>query len=379
MIQHASRHHRRRHAPGCRRHRTVALVILAAAAALLAAGARRAAAQAARSGTISGVVLLARNGHPIRFSLVTLSGPPGSGATLTDRRGVFAFREVPPGDYRLRLERIGFRRDSGVAVKVVSGARVTVTVRATPEPLSIPVSPEPSPVCYPGSLLQRDPTLAALWGEASKAARIRHLLDLAYRYRVDVQESLVTYRLNVRWGYTGRRDATHRLESTPRLAAELAAGGSFAGYGVGMDSTRLVSVSGMLEVLDGAFLRDHCLRELRDRSGERRLRFEPLNPDSSRTQLIGNILLNKHYVLQRIEFEYQRGGRAFARGRVNYGSGGLPDGQLRFASWIRVEIFDAPPTKGDRFRFSPKSGFAERATATVSYSHFVHDTTGVWW
>ncbi len=354
--------------------RRTALLALALVFGALAP-APRLTAQDAGSGAVRGQALgVDPKSKPIPFTLLVLDNAALSGVALTDSAGSFDFRIVPPGDYRLRLERAGFERDTGVAVHVAAGATVQVTVRDRLRPLVIPLADTASRVCYPASLLGRAPVLNALWAEAGKAFRARRALDLSYGYKVKVTEHIARYS-NYSLGYGRRHDVT--LLSTPDSARALAARGSFAGYNLGMDRTRLVAVSEMLEVLGDDFLRTNCLRALPERYGERRLRFEPLNPDRAQTQLIGNIVLDGKLALKRIEFEYRRGGLAHARGYVEYGDGGLPGGQLRFLHYLRVEMLSAPETTGEIIELSPGEDRDQRAWVSVGYRDFVQDTTAV--
>ncbi len=332
-------------------------------------------AQAAGSGAVRGQALGPEpKPKPIPFTLLVLDNEALSGVALTDRDGRFDFRIVPPGDYRLRLERAGFERDTGVAVHVTAGESVQVTIRDLLRPLVIPPADTATRVCYPGSLLGRAPVLNALWGEAAKAFRARRALDLSYSYKVKLTEHVARY-LNYGLGYARRNDVT--LLSTPDSARILAARGSFAGYNLDLGRTRLVAVSEMLEVLGDDYLRTNCLRALPERYGDRRVRFEPLNPDRRQTQLIGNIVLDRKLTLRRIEFEYRRGGMAHARGYVEYGDGGLPGGQLRFIHYLRVEMLTAPETTGEVIELSPGEDRDQRAWVDAGYRDFVRDTTMV--
>ncbi len=315
---------------------------------------------------VTGAALAVKDGKPIPFTLVTLGNASASGVALTGADGHFRFGVVPPGDYRLRLERPGFRTDSGVPVHVAAGDSLGFTLHDTQEPLVVPRSDTAGGVCYPGSMLERKPALAALWGEALKPARARRALDLSYSYRVNVTERIVRYYI---------RRVSHRLQSTPALARALAeGGGGYAGYGVGMDSTRLVAVSEMLEVLSDDFLRTNCLKALPDRGGERRLRFQPMVSDPARTELIGNVVLDQRLVLKRIEFEYRKGGNATARGVVKYGDGGLSGGEPRFVSFLDVvTLDDEPQTEGEVIDVDTR--WRQRSSVWVSYGKFLPDST----
>jgi hypothetical protein len=62
------------------------------------------------SGRISGRVLAADNGRPVKRARASVSGPelPEGRATLTDDNGVFALDDLPPGRYTLTVTKTGF-------------------------------------------------------------------------------------------------------------------------------------------------------------------------------------------------------------------------------------------------------------------------------
>jgi len=345
-----------------------------AGALLLALGATAPlAAQTPATGSVAGRMVNGK-ARPIRYAVVTLTRPYSRAATLTDDSGAFRFRDVDAGEYRLRLQLVGFEPDTGAVVRVEPGGRVNLDFMAAPRPLRIAADATPSPVCYPGTMLERNPTLAALWGEARKAGQARRLFDLSHRYTVLLNEELATFR-RVPDNIVADSEKTHALDSTPAKARILAGQGSYAGYGVDMDSTRLIAIPEMLEVVDEGFLRQNCIRELRRQGEERRVRFRPLNPDPAGTDLIGNVVLDAHYALRRIEFEYQRSGYAIARGWAEFGDGGLPGGQVPFARRIRVEMLTVARTEGDWIELDPiEMRMGERALAEMKYTDFARDT-----
>lgn len=96
---------------------------------------------APRPGAISGIVVNAATGQPVPGAGVTIRGLTGpesvSGATfprmITDRQGRFAFPEVPPGDYFLDANRLGYAHTRygwaapGGSLALRDIARLTVT------------------------------------------------------------------------------------------------------------------------------------------------------------------------------------------------------------------------------------------------------------
>jgi Carboxypeptidase regulatory-like domain len=104
---------------------------------------------AGRTLAISGTIIDAEDGAPLAFAAVTLEpGPsgafPGGAAaalrqtrvTLTDSVGGYRFASVVEGEYRLHVQRTGYRsRSVDVRVRPESDARVSVALEIDPVPL----------------------------------------------------------------------------------------------------------------------------------------------------------------------------------------------------------------------------------------------------
>ncbi len=332
-------------------------------------------AQVAASAAISGHLVEAA-GKPLPFTTIWLVPRDTllrSRGTLTDTAGAFAFERLPPGGYYLRVDRVGFQSEWSDPKPLAAGQHMALAVTSAPAPIALGRI-RTSGACRPGADMAADTPLATLWGEARKAAAARRLFDLSYRYGVEVKESLLAPREGYGSAWRGLR---RKLVSTPAVARTLAQQGSYAGYGVGMDSTRLVAVREMLDVLTEPFALSHRLCVLSDSHGHRRVRFEPVALDSLRLDVGGNIELNADYSLRRIVFEYRQGPIAFSRGYVEFGDGGLKRAPVRFLSYLLVWVYDAPASRNGKIHMVPgpsRTG-RELARAWARYGPFQRDTT----
>src|SRR5271166_4204133 len=68
-------------------------------------------AQTQKGGTISGIVTNRMSGEPVRKAVVTvLDKDDAFGTAITESNGRFLFSDLPPGDYRVRVNRDGFEQ-----------------------------------------------------------------------------------------------------------------------------------------------------------------------------------------------------------------------------------------------------------------------------
>lgn len=106
--------------------------------------------------TVRGVVLDNSTSGTVEQAVVKLMGPDGSAvfAEVTTSRGTFVLRTVEPGNYRLRVELLGYATTTTELFELVAGEERHVTVRlgheAIPlEPLTVHVSSTPEPSFLP--------------------------------------------------------------------------------------------------------------------------------------------------------------------------------------------------------------------------------------
>lgn len=102
------------------------LMVCAVAAPVLAQTGRQqpvTALAAATSGELHGVIS-DEQGRPVGGAVVSALGPKAAFA-VSDERGRFAFRHLPPGPYLVRAHRQGYAPARGLILQIAPGARVT--------------------------------------------------------------------------------------------------------------------------------------------------------------------------------------------------------------------------------------------------------------
>ena len=130
------------HAPGT--------VVLVAALLILGTGASTSLAQvpdaaATRAAGISGIVMDAASRDPVPGVSVTLEGRAGSAfaratgflgstlSTITDNAGEYRFPDIPAGDYRLHVQRVGYESATAdVTFRSAANTRVSFGLRVAP-------------------------------------------------------------------------------------------------------------------------------------------------------------------------------------------------------------------------------------------------------
>ena len=120
-------------ASGIRQRSVVSILALCAIAFAAPPGA------AAQTGSISGKVTDASGGAPLEAARVLLTGT--NRIETSGREGQYAFRNVAPGTYQLRVLRVGYRPDTGtVAVADGEAATLDFAMEAAPVQLDELVS-----------------------------------------------------------------------------------------------------------------------------------------------------------------------------------------------------------------------------------------------
>jgi hypothetical protein len=304
----------------------------AAAALLLALCAAMPAAGQQGQGTAEGVARAAADGAPLTLLLVRLlpAGAPGAAPrdVVTDEEGRFRFEGVPAGEYRLQVEQIGYERTQSPVLRVRAGETVFHEIRSTARPVQLEAITVLGGRCLTADQLADDPDLAALWNEAKKGVQTRRAFDLQYRYtRITRQDVQTRWRIRgtVRRllidTVVGEPDSVHVRER--RRQAQFRE----SGY---MVDDRL-QVPRESDLLDDAFLRDHCLEpSYEEAKGAYVLRFRPVRPRPEGVGIRGAITVDADgYGIRRLEFEYLRGDRAFATSHVAYEDRAVAGSTLR--------------------------------------------------
>ncbi len=122
-----------------------------AAGFLILAGLALQAGPGSAPGTVMGVVRDATDGTPLPNALVTLIRDDRS--TITNRDGVYLFRDVAPGERRVRATRIDFH-PLEVSVDLPDGSTLEVDFLLTLRPVEMPaVEARASPLFHPDTLV----------------------------------------------------------------------------------------------------------------------------------------------------------------------------------------------------------------------------------
>jgi YD repeat-containing protein len=287
-------------------------------------------------GAIHGKALSAEHGGPVPYALVVLlPDEPGTAArsVLTDDDGRYRFERLPPGGYRVRLDRIGFQSELSPVLHLRVAEEIQYLFRTSPRPVELP-GITVRLACYTADRLWQDSSLAALWREAEKALATRQAFERQYRYTYDLRQELTA---QVRSGgrLVERKDTqvitlvnqplTARSDSDRRQARQR------SGFGRQTRGTLALVIPDGSELLAPEFLRDHCLegRETTEQ-GVHALRFRPLRPERSRINIRGAVRIDAQtYQIRSVAVEYMRGHAPFMEGRIEYADVGVPNGVLR--------------------------------------------------
>jgi hypothetical protein len=331
---------------------------------LVATSARPAAAQ---GGTVEGVALRAEDGTPIPFALVRLvRGEPGTAASapvaqqaITNANGRFHLADVPPGEYRLQLARIGFRPILSPPLRVEAGRTLQHELRGATQVLQLAaVTVRPELTCLTIDQLPGDARLASLWSEAQKGMEVRRAFELQYRFaRVLRQDIETQWRL---------RRNSHRVEidtivSEPDsvLARDRRQRDSLQARGYA-NGNRIV-LPDEKYLLDASFLRDHCLEtRAEEADGAVALRFRPTGRRRQGVDIRGVIWISADtYQMRRVEFEYLDGTTAYARSWLDYRDVSIGGSPIR----LRAEGGGSVEARG------PLNAIVKGATAKLTISH----------
>ncbi len=337
-------------------------LLLVAPACLLAAAALPAQSPQATS-ALAGRAVTAATGEPVPFTVLTLL-PVGGGAertALTGADGSFRFDTIAAGEYRLRLDRVGFASELQPPVHVGGARAEPLVVRSAPRPAPIPTAARTDTVCREAAQMPGVPGLALLWRDAATAAEARRLFDRSYSF------TLVRRELN--WVAAGtdrvrasvaEEPVTHTPEDA--FVEELRASAPESVWGSMTGGLKLL-VPDLPQLFGRGFLATHCLVATTGQPGEHRLSFVVRGPAAApgAVRVAAVLVLDSSDAVTRAELEYTVAGRLVARGVYQYTDGGFPGGQLRFPS--RLDLEEVPQLAGqnhwvgrhryDNYRIAP--------------------------
>lgn len=288
------------------------------------------------AGVIHGQALNAEEGVPIPYALVILL-PDGlstaARSVLTDRDGRYRFEQLPPGGYRVRLDRIGFGSDLSPVFHVRAAEEVLYVFQTSPRPVELPEITVQL-ACYTADRLWQDSSLAALWQEAEKALATRRAFDRQYRYTYDIRQE-VTAHVRSKGRLVERKDsqtiAFVNHAQTAEDDRERRRARRQTGFGRQTRRRLALVVPDGSELLAPEFLRNHCLeREGTTDESVHTLRFRPLIPARNRIEIRGVVRLDvRTYQIRSVDIEYMRGHTPFMQARIEYADIGVPGGLLR--------------------------------------------------
>jgi hypothetical protein len=258
--------------------------------------------------SLEGQVVDSATGRPVAGGLVLLIGARDSiyaGGTTTER-GSFSLAVVPPGNYRLRVLRIGSRAWVSPVLALAAGQRRVERLLISSEPVllaEITVRANSSCRADPNA----DADVAVLWEEARKGLRLTD---------AGVSERLLEYRSTVT---TRRTDPSGRMSTSESFGRI-----GFGAWPVGSLSADSLAAAGFVQPTDTirgpryygpdarvffseAFLRTHCFRAVAPRDGDSTqigVGFEPVK--SRRLPDIKGVLWldRRSAELRRLEFHY---------------------------------------------------------------------------
>lgn len=293
----------------------------AAAALFVLLGAAPSAAAQPGHGAAEGVARTAADGEPLALLLVRLLPAAAPGAAprdaVTDAQGRFRFDSVPAGEYRLQVEQIGYERTQSPVLRVRAGETLVHEIRSAARPVLLEAVTVVGGQCLTADRLAEDPELAVLWNEARKGVQTRRAFDLQYRYTRVMRQDVAT-----RWRIRGttRRVEIDTVVSVPDSVALREQRRQALHREIGYLEGDRLHVPYETELLDDAFLRDHCLEpSFEEAEGVYVLRFRPVRPRRDGADVRGAIHVDAEgFGIQRLEFEYLRGGRPFATSHLEY-------------------------------------------------------------
>jgi hypothetical protein len=349
-------------------HRAALVGILAAAIAFGTAG-------PADAQTLRGQVLEDGTDTAIAGALVLLISPEGEEAAsaVSGGTGAYVIRAPAPGEWSLRVERIGFASSTAGPFRLAVGADRTVPLVVSSVPVALPtitVESEKEGVC------RLDPvegeTVWRLWDEARKALRVSELIEGAIVFETKILDRFVDP-----FDITVGREQTDFITTAGRSpfgvssAEDLqergfvrdSVGGQPAFYGP--DATVLLS---------DTFQESHCFRAVKGEGGLVGLAFKPaqapVKPDIRGTLWIDG----ETSELRTIDFEYDGLRDTRALGIGPEASGLVAYDQIENGGWIvrmwRIRVpVDSADYGGRTYKiYRERSG---RVTATREYSQTV--------
>lgn len=318
----------------------------------------------ANVGTIAGFARVAGTDAPMPFSLVrvlrgdSLRTTPQQ--TITNADGHFRFANVPAGDVRLQILRIGFHPMLSSVLHLGAGQDLRYDLRSEPLPIQLPtVSVRATSGCLGASDMSQDSVLTTLWTEARKGVEIRRAFELRYRFtRTLRQVAHVHWRLRPDGEKVRVDTVASEPDSVPAREERARAAHVAEGYGKG----NALMLADEKELLDDSFLTEHCLETTIQRNGGTvGIRFRPVNPRRAGYAIRGTVWLDSaNYLIRRIDYEHLDDGNPFSQVEIDYAPVRVGESVLQLPSSGHVTL---------RPR-GPGHWLASALTATLTYAYW---------
>ena len=334
-------------------------------AALSVAQASVAAAQATEGG-ITGTARRVESEEPIAFALVRLlpeQPAPDVAArqTITAADGHWFFANVPVGDYRVQLARIGYHPVLSPLLHVRAGETTHDDIRATTDAITLAaVTVHGEGECLTSEHLALEPRLAALWNEAGKGVEIRRAFEQQYRFTRDRRQDV-----HVRWRFRTATDEVRHdtLVNDPDsvLIRDQRRRTKRRTEGYMKPGTFLVALPDEKDLLDEQFLTDHCLEAaIEGGDGAVGLRFRPVRARAGLVDIRGTIWVEADsYIIRRLAFDWLQGKRVMGSSTIDYADIVIDGRSLRFPSWGKAFVDPGGMT----------GALVRDGTATLEYSY----------
>ncbi len=255
--------------------------------------------------TLRGTIVEQGTGNAVGGALVLLIGPDGAerGSTASGTEGTWVLRAPSPGEWSLRVERIGFASSEAGPFRLAAAADVTVPVEVSSVPVALPaitVESEAEGTCHLSA--EQGEVVWRLWDEARKALQVSTITadDMVF-------ETAVVERFVDPFDNLIGREHTDFILSAGRSPFRVPTAEDLHENGFVRDSAngRLAFWGPDASVLlSDTFQETHCFAAVGGKGGLVGLAFRPaqapLSPDIRGTMWLDRATSE----LQTIEFEY---------------------------------------------------------------------------
>jgi hypothetical protein len=203
---------------------------------------------------LAGVVVGQDAGTPLGYSVVSI---PGIGPLGTERyagpRGTFAFPDLPPGAYTLRVKHLGYA-PAEVPVQLLRG-RVEVRVALTRVVVRLPVVVVRPECTTPGAPdPAAAPDFAVLFDQVRQNAERYRLLAREYPYQYVVERTFSDQLRNGEYPITRVDTVTFASNTGWRYAPGRMVRTEVSGW----RREQVLTLPTLADIVDSAFLANHC-------------------------------------------------------------------------------------------------------------------------